>query len=175
VEHIGLYLSIEQTKRQQLVDITMDKESDCELSKWLLKQLARFRLTGDVVKQYVNSFIHDGWNNVDSIEEYLDDEKYLDFMPRAHKGVLMKSLKEIRERRADGQEPTDTPGASPPRNEAVDDEDAEPPQKPDDENSKKQSAAATDYTFDEYIDLSKHNRDDKEALKTYKETNRWGS
>lgn len=53
--------------------------------------------------------------------------------------------------------------------EAIDGEDAEPPQKPDDENSKKQSAAATDYTFDEYIDLLKHNRDDKEALKTYKE------
>jgi hypothetical protein len=136
----------------------MDEESVRELSKWLSDQLKRFHLSGDVIKQYAINLLDHGWDNVDAIEEHLDDEyikDYMDFMPIAQKLVLKNRLKEIRERRADGQEPTNTPGASPPRNE----ENSEP----------LHSAAATDYTFNEYIDLLKYDRDGEEALKTYNE------
>ena len=95
----------------------MHKESHCEfdiLSKWLLKQLPY--LPYDLVEQYVNKLIKDGWNDVDFIEEELDDEKCLHFMLATHKHDLMQRLKEIRDRQADGQEPTGTPVISPSQN-----------------------------------------------------------
>jgi hypothetical protein len=74
---------------------------DKELSKWMMTQLPH--LTAHLVEQYVNKLIEDGWNDVDFIEDKLDDEKFLHFMLPAHKYVLMKRLKAIRESRADGQ------------------------------------------------------------------------
>jgi len=135
----------------------MHKESHCEfdlLSKWLLKQLPY--LPFDLVEQYVNKLIKDGWNVVDFIEEELDDEKCLHFMLAPHKHDLLQRLKEIRERRADGQEPTGTPVISSSQNGSVDGVEVKSP-------------AAADNDLERYMYLLKYDRNGKEALTTYHE------
>ena len=135
----------------------MNKELHREfdiLSKWLLKQLPY--LPPDLVEQYVNKLIKDGWNIVDFIEEELDDEKCLHFMLAPHKHDLLQRLKEIRERRADGHEPTGTPAISSSQNRSIDGVEVKAP-------------AAADNYLERYMYLLKYDRNGKEALKTYHE------